>query len=152
MLRGKIVGAWARVRRRGHDDTYFYAQWKTYNKSQNAWGTHAEAMIVKCAQSVALRQAFAVSGVVGEGEIQGSTLTEVPQHTDSEIHWPEDPELRHELEQAFEILGYRRAKQRVLVNGCDGDQTAFLDLKARLSIAVDELGLEPITDATVVGE
>lgn len=126
--RGPIVGAWARVRRRGHDDQFFYALWDTYNKNENTWTTHPDAMIVKCAESTALRKAFSVSGVVGEGEVERSarpTLTEVSGEGsagDGTIHWPEDEALAEQIKQGVEIVGWRRAKVRMRVNACSTEE------------------------------
>lgn len=153
-LRGPLVGAWARVRRRDHDDTYYFAQWDIYNKAENAWRTHPEAMIIKCAESYALRKAFSVSGVVGEGEVERSTerATDVRPSEGPEIAWPEDEALAGELKAAFRALGYRRAKVRMRVNAC-GDEESY---RALLEALTRELACsqtepeEPIEDATVV--
>lgn len=136
--RGPIVGSWAVVRRRGHNDTFYQAFWKTYNKAENTWRTHPDAMIVKCAESMALRKAFSVSGVIGEGEVERSTLTEVNGGVQGEIRWPQDEAQAESLKQRFEVLGYRRAKVRTLVNACE-DEDGFRDLLARLDTAVDEM-------------
>lgn len=72
--RGKIVGAFAVVRRKDKTDSFFYAALSEYRPRSEAklkyspWGAQESAMIIKCAEAVALRKAFSVSGVMGEGE------------------------------------------------------------------------------------
>jgi hypothetical protein len=163
-LRGKIVGAWARCRRKGHDDVFFIAYWKTYNQARNAWTTHPDAMIQKCAESVALRKAFSIAGVVGEGEMPGGerpAATHVANESTSEIHWPEDADLKQRLEDVFGILGWRRAKVRMTVNavGMEGGAPTHEALLERLtSEANRQLDRdaaeedEPIQEAEVVDE
>lgn len=151
--RGKITSAWARVRRKGHDDTFFIAYWKTYNQNQNVWKSHPDAMIQKCAESVALRKAFSVSGIVGEGELTApaQTVTATNDESSGEIHWPDDEELRADLVKGFEMLGWRRAKIRLTVNavGEDGGYATFEALRDFLSTELEKQE-EGITDAEVV--
>lgn len=162
MLRGPIVGAWARCRRKGHDDTFFIAYWKFYNQGRNTWETHPDAMIQKCAESVALRKAFSISGIIGEGELpERPTVTAAGDTGTADIQWPDDPALREELEKGFEALGWRRAKVRVTMAAVglpDGDESheALLDRLHR-EIDKQEQGAgdvdgEPIQDAVVVEE
>lgn len=73
--RGTIVGAWALCHRQGRKPTYFYAPYDEYEpKSQkkrehSPWGAQASAMILKCAESMVLRKAFSITGLVGEEEM-----------------------------------------------------------------------------------
>lgn len=127
--RGRILGAWALVHRRGHFPTYFFGEWATYNTGQNVWKSHPEAMMQKVPEAMALRKAFSVSGVVGESEIQRQLLTETTSGG-AEVEWPEDEEQAKQLRVRFEELGYRKAKIRTLVNGCAGsDDFAALLVK-----------------------
>lgn len=72
--RGPILGAWAMVYRQGRKPTYFFARMEEYlPKSQNKrekspWGAQESAMILKCAESTALRKAFNITGLVGAEE------------------------------------------------------------------------------------
>jgi hypothetical protein len=147
--RGEIVGSWARVRRRGHDDVLFLAYRKEYDKNENVWKSHPHAMMVKVAEAMALRKAFSIAGVVGEGELERSTqnLTESAEQVTDEIHWPEDEDLARDLHDGFKLLGYRRAKVRALVNAC-ASQEEFAALREKLNAEADEAGA--ITDAEVV--
>lgn len=155
-LRGRMVGSWARVRKEGHDDTYFFAYRKEYDKGENVWKSHPHAMMVKVAESVTLRKAFSVSGVVGEGELPRpvQNLSEGSSETTGDIVWPEDEYLADGLRQRFEVLRYRRAKIRMLVNACSSDEE-FSALLLRLDKEMDDAGVTlegEITDAEVVDE
>lgn len=153
--RGEMVGSWARVRRRGHDDVMFIAYRQEYDKSENVWKSHPHAMMVKVAEAMALRKAFSIAGVVGEGEVERSerTLTDAAhEHQTDEIRWPEDEELAEALRQGFRALGYRRAKVRALVNACESHDD-YAALRDRLSVEADMHAVEDdIPDAEVVNE
>lgn len=69
--RGKLLGAYARVWR---DDrkvpTFFLAPISDYYKSSSsAWKQYPHAMIIKVAESMALKRAFAISGLCTQEEI-----------------------------------------------------------------------------------
>lgn len=150
--RGEMVGAWARVRRRGHDDVLFIAPREEYDKKAQVWKSHPHAMMAKVAEAMALRKAFSIAGVVGEGELDRvvnvSTGASGIEAATEEIVWPEDEELAKELQEAFRALGYRRAKVRALVNACT-EAEDYRALLARLSNEAD--AGEDIPEAEVVG-
>ena len=134
--RGKIVGAWAVVHRANRRPTYFYAPFEQYKREgKTPWAKQTDAMILKVAESMALRKAFSISGVVGEDEIQPQLLTARSEASTPTIEWPEDPELKNELEMAFNVLGYTKAKQRLSVNGKSEDE--LRDLLAKLNVEAD---------------
>lgn len=148
-LRGPIVAAWARVRRRGHDDVFFLAYRDEYDKKQNVWKSHPHAMMVKVPETMALRKAFSVSGVVGEGELPESppkATATAGEPVEATIEWPADTELTEGLQKAFRALGYTEAKVRLSVNGrSEEDLRALL---ANLHREADEV----VADAEVVSE
>jgi phage recombination protein Bet len=127
--RGKIVGAWAVVYRTGRRPTYFFAPFGQYAKTgNNPWGKQTDAMILKVAESMALRKAFSISGVVGEDEMtpQRSAITAGGAAASPEVEWPEDEELAESLRSAFRALGYTKAKIRLKVNGKTHDELKAL--------------------------
>ena len=67
--RGQIVGAYALVYR---DDriypSYFFAPFKDYKKG-GTWDQYPHAMIIKVAEAMALKRAFAISGLTTDAEI-----------------------------------------------------------------------------------
>lgn len=68
--RGAIIGAYAMVYR---DDrtvpAYFFAPFSNYNRRGGVWLTYPHAMIIKVAESMALKRAFAINGLVTQEEI-----------------------------------------------------------------------------------
>lgn len=70
--RGQIIGAYAIVFR---DDrirpSYFFAPMKDYDKKKNCWLQYPHAMIVKVAESMALKRAFPISGLCTVEELTG---------------------------------------------------------------------------------
>lgn len=140
--RGKIVGAWACVYRTNHRPTYFFAPFTQYNRGGDTpWSKQTDAMILKVAESMALRKAFSISGLVGEDEMRPQLLTRSGAATTPEVEWPEDEELTSQLKQAFEHLGYTRAKVRLKVNGKSPEELREL---------LDELSAE--ADAAEAGD
>jgi hypothetical protein len=138
--RGEMVGSWARVRRRGHDDVLFIAYRDEYDKKEQVWKSHPHAMMVKVAEAMALRKAFSIAGVVGEGEVERTkvqNLSESGEQTTDHINWPEDEELEQNLRDAFKALGYRRAKVRALLGGCES-RDDFEGLLGKLHAEADE--------------
>lgn len=148
--RGKIVGSWALVHRRDHKPTYFRAEWDTYNSGQNVWKTHPEAMIVKCAETMALRKAFSVSGVIGETEVPKQVLTAVPSPVESgpEPEWGDDPQLAENLKIGAQMLGWRQAKVRAKLHGLDHDGRCAL--LAEMHAEYDRLNPETEVSGEVV--
>ncbi|HNL70106.1 MAG TPA: recombinase RecT, partial [Leptospiraceae bacterium] len=100
--RGHIIGAWAMVERRDHGITYFYAPLGEYKRNTPIWNSHPSAMILKVAESYALRKAYSISGVVGEAEVEASNpatnITAIPG-TARDLHpdWGDDPVLAQDL-------------------------------------------------------
>lgn len=148
-LRGSIVGAWARVRRRGHDDVFYLAYRQEYDKKQAVWKSHPHAMMVKVPETMALRKAFSVSGVVGETELtqgEGANISSAtPASVPAVIEWPDDASLAEGLREAFSALGYTEAKIRLAVNG--QSEEALREVLVGLNREADN-----IADAEVVAE
>lgn len=61
--RGDILGAYAIAFRKQEEPTIVWVDFKTFNKGFNAWKTHPGEMIVKVAESQALKKAFGLSGL-----------------------------------------------------------------------------------------
>lgn len=59
--RGKILGAYCFVFRKEEEPTLAWCPFDLYNKGQSAWKTHPEDMILKVAESKALKKAFGMS-------------------------------------------------------------------------------------------
>jgi phage recombination protein Bet len=146
--RGEIVGAWAVVYRTDRRPTYFFAPYEQYKKGDKSpWAKQTDAMILKVAESMALRKAFSISGVVGEDEMVPQRLTAPGGDGGaSEVRWPEDEELTENLKKGFEVLGYAPAKVRLLVNGKSEDE-----LRALLADLHREAEGEEVT-GEIVGE
>ena len=68
--RGQIIGAYALVYRDDRDfPTYFFAPFKDYYKRGGTWDQYPHAMIIKVAESMALKRAFAISGLTTQEEL-----------------------------------------------------------------------------------
>ncbi|MBX3102667.1 MAG: recombinase RecT, partial [Bacteroidetes bacterium] len=68
--RGRIVGAWARCERHGQAPVICYVSFGEYHRPGNfAWTQYPAVMIKKVAEVVALKRAFAISGLVTKEEM-----------------------------------------------------------------------------------
>ena len=76
--RGQIVGAYALVYRDDRNyPTYFFAPFRDYYKRGDTWDKYPHAMIIKVAEAMALKRAFAISGLTTQEEIGTETGTGV---------------------------------------------------------------------------
>lgn len=148
--RGEIIGAWAMALRQGRTPTYFFAPLAEYfPKSESKakfspWASQKSAMILKCAQSVALRQAFSITGVLGEGEeARAAEVGEAPAVADDGIptDLPTEIVLRARADfQAARDAGidpWRPAKVRATLLGLSDEEVQqFLgELEGRIAEA-----------------
>lgn len=153
--RGAIVGAWAKVYRAGRKTTYFYAPWDEYKSNKQTWRDYPSAMILKVAESVALRKAFSISGLVGEEEIAAAAQSR-PAEPSGQIDYGEDPALAERLEALFGALNahdsalYRPAKIKALLAPLD--HSAREELARKLEDEIVELGAEMPEPPVVDGE
>ena len=86
--RGPIVGAYAIVYRKDRmHPTYCFAPFNEYNKGgRGVWGQYPSAMIVKVAETMALKRAFSISGLVTEEEIgDGDVVKESTEQKETEL-------------------------------------------------------------------
>lgn len=98
--RGEIVGAYAIVYRKDRKHpAYFFAPFREYYKGNSGvWAQYPSAMIQKVAESMALKRAFSISGLVTEEEI-GSQEQQVEQLKTS--MFPNDEERKKALAQMW---------------------------------------------------
>lgn len=133
--RGPIVGAWATVYRHGRKPTYFYAPLSEYRPTGNKltyspWSSQESAMILKCAESTALRKAFSINGVVGEEEMSRALARDAEDVGMTE--WGGEPTLAAWLPQLFAAANairedaYRPAKVRMMLRSLDDEGRELL--------------------------
>lgn len=122
-LTGKVIGAWAQVWRSDRARPIgFYSRFAEYNKENSKfWKRHPSAMILKVAQSTALRLAFSITGLLVEEEVGGPEPASLTRA--SVIEWGDDPALADYLQtlvdNANEVRrnAYRPQKVLALLRG-----------------------------------
>jgi len=68
--RGEIIGAFCQVFRKDRSqEVYSFANFNEYNGYNSVWNRYPSAMILKVAESMALKRAFSVSGLVSQEEM-----------------------------------------------------------------------------------
>lgn len=144
--RGEVIGAWAMVERRDHGSTYFYAPFEEYKRSGPIWQKHPSAMILKVAESYALRKAYSISGIVGEAEVDvprnltAPTAAKVSQGPD----FGDDPELAASLRDALDRVReispekWRPAKVNALLHEATDEQRKALLTEIQADIKTAE--------------
>lgn len=68
--RGKVIGAWAIVHKKGRRAVISYADIREYKKDTSVWKTYESAMICKVAEAFSLKRQFGISGLVTQEEIE----------------------------------------------------------------------------------
>jgi len=67
--RGKVIGAWAMVFKKGFRPVIAYADYNEYNKGNQIWKTYKSAMCCKVAEVFALKRQFGITGLVTKEEM-----------------------------------------------------------------------------------
>ena len=94
--RGDIIGAYAFVYRKDRKyPTYSFAPFEEYNAATRVWNSYPSAMILKVAESMALKRAFSVSGLVSREEMD-MIQKENDKENQSSSH-PRDIEVVNDL-------------------------------------------------------
>lgn len=82
--RGDIVGAYALVYRKDRKyPIYVFAPYEEYNGYNSVWNRYPSAMILKVAESMSLKRAFSVSGLVSQEEMNIQRLEDKEQEKKS---------------------------------------------------------------------
>lgn len=107
--RGNILGAWAKAYRKDAYPTFYYARLKEHGKFgtnssgqaywKSAW-KYTSSMILKSAQSMALRIAFSITGVTPVDEQREGEEPVALIEEEATIPWPEDPAIGDRLRSA----------------------------------------------------
>lgn len=106
-MKQDIIGAWCQVFREGRRPTFFLAKHASYKRSNKSWTQYPDAMILKVAESMALRKAFSITGLIPEDEVGAryderlGGVVEQQQQIEQEPDWGPDPELAKRLQIAF---------------------------------------------------
>lgn len=163
--RGACVGAWSIVYRTGRRPIYFFAPLDQYLPTSerklkySPWGTQLDVMILKCAQSTALRLAFNITGLIGEEEASAALARD--QAPAASFEYAEDEALAIRLAQLFAVLAelrpdeFRPAKVRLILRGRSEDER--FALVSELEKKIVDLGGEipepvEIEEAQIVTE
>jgi len=84
--RGKIIGAYALVYRKDRKyPIYIFAPYDEYNAPSKVWNQYPSAMILKVAESMALKRAFTVSGLVSREEMEVTQMQEEGSNFNSDL-------------------------------------------------------------------
>lgn len=182
--RGPIVGSYALVFLRGDEEPWFAeATWEDYGQTKQStrsgkdtnWTVgkgYTEAMMVKVAQSIALRMGCGLAGIYAQEEVQKKlddagrqdlSGSGEGEHKTPGVQWPEGEvgvTLQVLVDRANELVkgSWRPAKVAMRVNGQSEEQLLAFASELRRFIAgrapEDPLGVEPerVTDADVVAE
>ena len=112
--RGAIIGAYAIVYRKDRSrPVYVFAPYREYYNNNNpVWRNYPSAMILKVAESMALKRAFSISGLVTQEE-----LGEM-QEENKEVAKSQPPQVTQEVQEAvvmppYEILSDDSHKHRL---------------------------------------
>ncbi|MCF8000467.1 MAG: recombinase RecT [Halanaerobiales bacterium] len=145
--RGAITGAYALVYREDRRyPVYVFAPFEEYNAGTKVWASYPSAMILKVAESMALKRAFSVSGLVSREEL------DMIQNRDDADNTPEgvtDIEVEQETTSKDKSLSKREEEiKKIIGNNDDLKKDMFsylkfvkedLDLEADRKLKLDDL-------------
>jgi hypothetical protein len=165
--RGNILGAWAKTYRVDAYPTFYFARLKEHGKFgtnsstgekywKSAWA-YTSGMILKSAQSMALRIAFSITGVTPVDEQREGEEPVALIEEEATIPWPEDPAISDRLRSAvyeanlLEPNRYGPAVLQMMLGGKSPDELAQLaaQIEADNEQLASERG-EEVADAEVV--
>ncbi len=132
--RGQIIGAYALVYRDDRDyPAYFFAPFKDYYKRGGTWDQYPHAMIIKVAEAMALKRAFAISGLTTQEEMGTETVIETspvqPVQTSQVIQQERPAQLQPSAEDRERKIQLNQLYQRYLAV-CNGQKNhAFNAMK-----------------------
>jgi len=99
--RGDIIGAYALVYRKDRRyPIYVFAPFNEYNAGTRVWAKYPSAMILKVAESMALKRAFTVSGLVSREEMDvikdrdDSKIVQTPRYDKNKKEKDSDREIK----------------------------------------------------------
>lgn len=116
--RGAIIGAYAIVYRKDRSHpVYVFAPYREYVKNSPVWRQYPSAMNLKVAESMALKRAFSISGIVTQEEI-GEVETEVEDKQSQSSTVKSKRQATQETQEAvvmppYEILSDNSHKHRL---------------------------------------
>ena len=91
--RGDIIGAYALVYREDRRyPIYVFAPFEEYNAGTRVWNSYPSSMILKVAESMALKRAFTVSGLVSREEMDVIQTRDESDKEKSKLNSPVDKE------------------------------------------------------------
>jgi phage recombination protein Bet len=131
-MKQDIIGAWCRVFREGRRPTFFLAKFSSYRRGVKSWTQYPDAMILKVAESMALRKAFSITGLIPEDEVGARYDPDLGGIVEQDVvsqepDWGSDEDLAKRLQIAFDEANRVRPG-------------SFLPQKIRLTLAgVDQL-------------
>jgi hypothetical protein len=120
------------VFREGRRATFFLAKFTSYKRGVKSWTQYPDAMILKVAESMALRKAFSITGLIPEDEVGARYDPDLGGIVEQDVvvqepDWGSDPDLAKRLQIAFDEANRVRPG-------------SFLPQKIRLTLAgVDQL-------------
>ena len=137
--RGAIIGAYALVYRSDRKfPAYVFAPMKDYQKPTGTWKTYPHAMILKVAEAMALKRAFALSGLVTVEEI-GTPDGEKDVVTVEVSTTPQAKSLRDDP--AFTAVDWAKVSELTEALGWKKAEVATW-AKERLGMPLKEMGQE----------
>ena len=92
--RGEIIGAYALVYRKDRSyPVYVFAPYEEYRASTKAWKQYPSAMILKVAESMSLKRAFTVSGLVSKEEMQATRMDNSKSEPETDAEEKQEPQI-----------------------------------------------------------
>ena len=126
--RGAIIGAYCLVYRKDRAfPVYVFAPYEDYKRNSQVWSNYPNAMILKCAESMALKRAFSVSGLVSKEEM-GYQENQIVEGDFNDSHIINKKRMYKEISKVMEEKGISKEEGRQLLKR-DYNVESVADLK-----------------------
>jgi len=150
--RGKIIGAWARVDRKGYKPFIAYVPFDEYNQNTTTWQKYPSAMIQKVAEAFALKRAFNISGLVTREELgmDEETETNKKETTNVESYMHESVELPASTTMAVNFSEQTKEAEKVVPLPAKEPRTEETQQSAQLSTVIELHNVAVLDDPVIM--
>jgi phage recombination protein Bet len=141
--RGDIIGAYALVYRKDREyPVYVFAPFQEYFAGTRVWSQYPSAMILKVAESMALKRAFTVSGLVTAEEMDVQRLNEKDKKNPRKPYSKKKKESEDNKEEPIEIEAELSEREKEIKKIVGDNKNLRKDLFTYLKEIKEKEGLE----------
>jgi phage recombination protein Bet len=141
--RGDIIGAYALVYRKDREyPVYVFAPFQEYFAGTRVWTKYPSAMILKVAESMALKRAFTVSGLVTAEEMDVQRLNEKDKEKPRRLYAEKKNKSDENEDKAIDIKSELSEREKEIKELIGSDKNLRKDMFTYLKDVKEKEGLD----------